>query len=69
MINFYLVIAINGFLLWLIPAGTRYFEQEERRARARERASQQRRCDDGTFYKKQTPKKIIWVGELWKDTL
>ena len=54
MFDFYLAIIINVFLLWAVIAGTRYFEEEERREQARERAEKQYRWADGTFAKRRT---------------
>ena len=54
MINFYLVVAITVFMLWLVPAGTCYFEKEGRRLRAREKAQKQYRWCNGVFAKKRT---------------
>ncbi len=61
MFQMILCFAITAFLVWLVPAGTRYFEQEERRARAREKAKKQSRWWNGTFAKKRTPT-IVWAG-------
>ena len=61
MFDFILAIAITVFLLWAVPAGTRYFEKEERRAQAGERAKKQYRWADGTFAKKRTLTDL-WAG-------
>lgn len=61
MLDFILAITITVFLLWAVPAGTRYFEKEERRAQARERAKKQYRWADGTFAKKRTLTDL-WAG-------
>ena len=59
MFDFYLAIIINVFLLWAVIAGTRYFEEEERRERASQKAKRQFRWADGTFAKKRT------LTDLW----